>query len=380
MKILFFFLAALMSIAGIVDAQNPQWINYTCGKEINALADDGNILWAGTSGGLVKYNKTTGISTFYNRANSGLPDNIVISIAIDGNGMMWIGTFGGGLAKFDGINWTTYDPSNSGLPDYNVRSLAIDENGTKWMACENYNSGYGLTKFDGVNWTTYDTSNSDIPWNNISSIAIDTNGNKWMGFSYTFISGGVSEFDGINWTNYYTSSPTFQVSSIVIDETGTKWIGTYHYSTYGNPIQGCGLRKFDGINWTIYDISNSGMPNSLIKTIAIDEDGTKWIGTHGGGLAVFNENGIPVSVKENITSKNNLILYPNPAKEMITISSPAITIPTVLSIFNVSGEKVIERQLNDNESQIDISALPRGVYFVRVWDEKMTEVMRVVKQ
>jgi hypothetical protein len=33
-----------------------------------------------------------------------LPHNWVNAIAIDGEGNKWIGTFGGGLAKFDGVN------------------------------------------------------------------------------------------------------------------------------------------------------------------------------------------------------------------------------------------------------------------------------------
>jgi hypothetical protein len=40
----------------------------------------------------------------------------VWAIAIDGQGNKWIGTYGG-LAKFDGVNWTVYKTSNSGLPD-----------------------------------------------------------------------------------------------------------------------------------------------------------------------------------------------------------------------------------------------------------------------
>ena len=42
----------------------------------------------------------------YNTSNSGLPDNFVRSIAVDPQGNKWIGTYGGGLAKFDGVNWT----------------------------------------------------------------------------------------------------------------------------------------------------------------------------------------------------------------------------------------------------------------------------------
>ncbi len=83
---------------------------------------------------------------------------------------------------------------------------------------------------------------------------------------------------------------------------------------------------------------------------------------------------------EEIKTENGIAIIPNPSNDKITISSPAITGNTQLSIFNVSGEKVIERQITDNETQIDISALPRGVYFVRVQNEKMVEVGKMVKE
>jgi hypothetical protein len=76
----------------------------------------------------------------------------------------------------------------------------------------------------------------------------------------------------------------------------------------------------------------------------------------------------------------NYSLSPIPAKDKITISSTAINGNTRLSIFNVNGEKVMERQLTDTEPQIDISALPRGVYFVRLQNEKMVEVGKMVKE
>jgi ligand-binding sensor domain-containing protein len=42
----------------------------------------------------------------------------------------------GGLAKFDGVNWTVYNTSNSRLPDNYVRAIAIDGQGNKWIGTE----------------------------------------------------------------------------------------------------------------------------------------------------------------------------------------------------------------------------------------------------
>ncbi len=157
-------------------AQNPEWINFTAGNYVQAVAVEGNYIWVATTLGLVKLDKTTGIITCYNELNSGLPGNYVTAIAIDGQGNKWIGTFRG-LAKFDGVNWTVYNTSNSGLPNNVILAIAIDEQGNKWIGTWEG----GLAKFDGENWTVYNRSNSGLPNNRVTAIAIDRQGNKWIG-------------------------------------------------------------------------------------------------------------------------------------------------------------------------------------------------------
>ena len=49
-----------------------EWNAYTYGGNIHAIVQQGDILWLGTSGGLVKFNKTNGEKTFFNTANSGI--------------------------------------------------------------------------------------------------------------------------------------------------------------------------------------------------------------------------------------------------------------------------------------------------------------------
>jgi len=110
------------------------WIGYKTDSSIRCIVDDGDYLWVGTGGGdLVKLNKATGDFIVYDKWNSPLPDDYVPAIAIDGDGNKWIGTWGGGLAKFDGVNWTVYNTSNSGLPYNWVYAIAIDGQGNKWI-------------------------------------------------------------------------------------------------------------------------------------------------------------------------------------------------------------------------------------------------------
>jgi ligand-binding sensor domain-containing protein len=257
-------------------SQTQEWIVYNTSSNLPsnfvlAIAIDGQgNKWIGTGGGLAKFDGRNW--TVYNISNSGLPDNYVRAIAIDGVGNKWIGT-SVGLAKFDGVNWTVYNTSNSGLPNNDVWAIAIDGQGNKWIGTD----GGGLAKFDGIKWTVYNTSNSGLPYNRVYAIAIDGQGNKWIG---TY-GGGLAKFDGVNWTVYNTSNsglPDNWVYAIAIDGGGNKWIGTY----------GGGLAKFDGIKWTVYNTSNSGLPYNRVYAIAIDGQGNKWIGTDYGGLAKFD--------------------------------------------------------------------------------------------
>ena len=92
-----------------------------------------------------------------------------------------------------------------------------------------------------------------------------------------------------------------------------------------------------------------------------------------------------INVSQNeypsLSNSNYIVkIFPNPAEEKVKIYLSDITGSALLSLFDVNGKKVIERSLQERKTQIDISALPRGVYFVRVQDEKMTEVTKLVKQ
>jgi ligand-binding sensor domain-containing protein len=312
----------IIFIIGVVfsyslQSQNTEWLNYTNGDLVITVASEGIYMWIGTTGGLVKTNTVTGESIFYNKANSGLPENLVSSIALDAQGNKWIGTTGG-VAKFDNDNWTVYNSSNSGLPYNMVLSIALDAQGNKWIGTTG-----GVAKFDDVNWTIYNTSNSGLPAASVSSIAIDAKGNKWFGTTV-------------------------------------------------------GVVKFDNINWTIYNRSNSGLPDDWVYSIKIDAQGNKWFGTWGGGIGVFNENGINLGIDDGMYNKSgDFILYPNPAKDMIAIKGlQACTI----AIFNSTGKIVKSFKVLGTTTKIDISTLPGGLYVLQAMTKDGMEAKKFIKE
>lgn len=61
---------------------------------------------------------------------------------------------------------------------------------------------------------------------------------------------------------------------------------------------------------------------------------------------------------------NNFTLYPNPAKESLTLNN--LTIDASLQIMDMIGQKVLETRVSAQEMTLDVSSIKPGAYFVQV--------------
>jgi ligand-binding sensor domain-containing protein/signal transduction histidine kinase len=83
------------------------------------------------------------------KAVDGLPQSQVNIILEDKNGYLWIGTEGGGLARFDGREFKVYTTLD-GLLSNIVSYLKLDERENLWIVHPR-----GITKFDGISFKTF---------------------------------------------------------------------------------------------------------------------------------------------------------------------------------------------------------------------------------
>ena len=81
-------------------------------------------------------------------------------------------------------------------------------------------------------------------------------------------------------------------------------------------------------------------------------------------LAKFNA-GIPAGIPTIPPDNANMTLYPDPASNSVSISTPGKVVASV-SIFNVLGAVVYQQLYNADLVTIDISKFQPGIYFVRV--------------
>ena len=77
-------------------------------------------------------------------------------------------------------------------------------------------------------------------------------------------------------------------------------------------------------------------------------------------------------------SIEGLTIYPNPTKNLLNLS--AMTPITNVKIVNVLGQVLISKTSNSTISQIDVSVLSTGNYFISVTSENNTKVLQFLKK
>ncbi|RJQ65076.1 MAG: T9SS C-terminal target domain-containing protein [Stygiobacter sp.] len=379
--------------------------------------DSTNCIWIGTDTGLSKFDGKTW--NIYNKAN-GLISNSITSISIDVNNNVWI--IDSCISKYDGNRWHHYNDKIYGNIPAVSKHLVIDSNGNKWLI----NNFYSLVKFDGNGFTEKAKLNSEILslysvdnqiWFNtqsqvysyennilknwgwdrdnnwgIDKLYIDKKNNK-------LIASSIYRVIGDSWNFYYNlhrlvDSSNYEIigqrenygllTALAFEDT-TNWYGIYYY----------GLVK------AMAPSGSQVIGNfSFVNDILIDKYSNKWI-NYGGGIAVYNENGVILTdVKNSLSSfPNDFVLsqnFPNPFNPETTIS---YTIPVetrhastlqhvILKVYDLLGREVATLvdeykqagayKVTFNVKTPYMASLPSGVYFYQLRSGNFFETKKML--
>lgn len=125
---------------------------------------------------------------------------------------------------------------------------------------------------------------------------------------------------------------------------------------------------WEGINSFIAmeDINNDGMLDMLV-------------GIYNGGVS-FYKGDMNVSIEETETSFNNINIYPNPTKSIVTIDLGVnLTENATIELLNIVGKSIYSETTN-NKTTINLSSYSKGIYLVKVVIENQTKVFKIIKQ
>lgn len=109
--------------------------------------------------------------------------NHITSMVLDKQGILWCGTWGGGLSRFDGRKFTNYTVKDGLVSNY-ILALALGPDGTIWAGTDQ-----GINHFNGKKFTTY-TSKDGLLSSFTFALTFDDKGRLWAGGQ-----GGVTRID-----------------------------------------------------------------------------------------------------------------------------------------------------------------------------------------
>ncbi|WP_264520189.1 T9SS type A sorting domain-containing protein [Flavobacterium sp. N1994] len=100
--------------------------------------------------------------------------------------------------------------------------------------------------------------------------------------------------------------------------------------------------------------------------------------SNGWGPVFKNVISVQTSLATADLDLKNVVLYPNPVKDMLNISGEKNI--TIVAVYNVLGQEVLTKFFNSNEVAFDISSLTSGTYFVKVYADGLVKTMKVIKE
>jgi ligand-binding sensor domain-containing protein len=109
-----------------------------------------------------------GVTTAYN-------PNYIVSLQVDKKGVVWAGTWGGGLSRFDGENWQTFTVGH-GLPSNHIFMLHEDREGRLWIG-----TSHGLARLQEDGSFRVYTTQDGLFSNAVFSMATEADGTLWVG-------------------------------------------------------------------------------------------------------------------------------------------------------------------------------------------------------
>lgn len=257
---------------GLSHWEGARWVSYSAGNGlppgyITAVAEWHGLLWAGSWGGGLGVLR--GATWERLRAGSSpLPGDWVSALAADGD-TLWVATYGRGLARLTDTAWTVYTHTLGGLTSDWLTCVLGDGRNGAWVGTERS----GLAHVDGGgHW-----ERPPLPWGDSGDQRVTAlarrGGELWIGTHQ-----GLLVLDTISGLAHrlgiHDGMPSLHVTALMAAQGGAMWVGT-----------DAGLALCDVRVPSVFTV-REGLPHDWVSALAVDRSGRVWVGSNVGGLAV----------------------------------------------------------------------------------------------
>lgn len=255
---------------------------------IFAVKADGPRVWVGTEDGLARIDKATGKVTKVWREADGLPFKVITAIEVDRKtGDVWLGLFGGGLARLSGGRFDHWNQMNSGLVNDVVYGVAVERDNV-WAATT---AGANRFNVKTGEWTVFTEKNAPMEeiWNyNVSH----SDGKIYLAVwgSGVLVYDLAREAAGQNpWEEYLDPDGEMEIdlyrddgiNHVIVTGAsavdGVLWVSSYF-----------GGSRYDGRHWRGFAKQEGGLPSDFLNNIKARSAREAWF-CSDKGLAVLTD-------------------------------------------------------------------------------------------
>tara|TARA_B110001450_G_scaffold13611_1_gene12819 strand:+ start:1182 stop:3350 length:2169 start_codon:yes stop_codon:yes gene_type:complete len=141
---------------------------------------------------------------------------------------------------------------------------------------------------------------------------------------------------------------------------------TYVFDNIDNNLTG----SFDSLR--ILNTNEGGKNKIAINDINNDQKPDLLIGNYSGGLSYFNGDSIVIS-NTFYTNSPKLKIYPNPSSQYLIVSS---YMTGNIEIINTLGATILIQNKTKKTARIDLRALKKGLYFIKLNNQKSKLVIQ----
>lgn len=290
-----------------------------------------------------------------------LNTNSITNITYDpaDNSQVFMSSYNAGLLEIsEEVPVQLYDETNSGLSDISfnptdvrINGAAFDRNGTLWMTnslVKNALARKTGNQIEGISVADILPEFDQV--NGYSELVVGRLGNIYFGSSNRGLIAYDPDVNNFQLLNAERSNlPSDNIQALAVDSNGTLWIGT----TLGLRILINPGQVFENpdvqtqpIIFEENGVAVELLNDQVIQTIAVDGNNNKWVGTVNSGVFQFSANG--QETLQQFNSSNS----PLPSNTIQDISidndSGEVYFATALGLVSFSGNAVSPRETLEN--------------------------------
>ncbi|MET0945840.1 MAG: T9SS type A sorting domain-containing protein, partial [Flavobacterium sp.] len=147
-------------------------------------------------------------------------------------------------------------------------------------------------------------------------------------------------------------------------------------------VEGQNIKWYSSDNAAAGKMSKSALEVTLPLTTILVDGTTYYASQTINGIESRERLAVTAKLNGNLSTPDfvlpNFKYYPNPIQHILSVENSSNI--DKIEIISISGKSILEKKINNTHSEIDLSNVASGFYFLKVISEGQTKTIKIVKK